>query len=662
MKTIKLKLSTKIAIFTFLFSVFGITTLATISYYQSQNIFKTNLVNSLNFETKKTSATIEKKIIEIKKDILFLSSSEPILGIKRTTLNKYNFDEKQNMHLNSWKIRLERLFAVLMKQNSSYYQIRLIGIKNNGKELVRVEKQNKGQIKIVKKTDLQNKSKSSYFKNTLKLKEEEIYVSKINLNKEHGVIVVPHIPTVRITTPILIKGELYAMIVININVAELFEFSNFDLNYKNIQTYITNDKGYYIYNKDRNKNFSFEFNKKYLIQDDFKIENLEYNLNYFDEKTLSAVSLRTIFLNENEHIHIMQIANSEFFEKESENYRNILLFYIVIISFIIAILSAILIKYLTSNISKLTIMAKDITNGKDVDFKKIKIKSGDEIEELAMSFKYMLSSLSKSKNELQESANSLEIRVKEEIEKNRDKEAQLAEQAKLVSMGEMIGNIAHQWRQPLSIISTSATGLILQQEYQTLSEENLIKGCNNINDSAQYLSKTIDDFKNFIKGDRTKKEFKLNDTLNSFLNLVEASVKTHNIKIILETTNDIHINGYENELIQCLINITNNAKDILVEKNIEHSLIFINTTIVNNNAVIKIKDNAGGVPKNILPKIFEPYFTTKHQSQGTGLGLHMAYNLIVDGMKGRLEVHNQTYIYEKSTYSGAEFVIKIPLD
>ncbi len=231
---------------------------------------------------------------------------------------------------------------------------------------------------------------------------------------------------------------------------------------------------------------------------------------------------------------------------------------------------------------------------------------------------------------------------------------------KLASMGEMIGNIAHQWRQPLSVISTAATGIIMQKEYGVLEEDKIVETCSMINDNAQYLSKTIDDFKNFIKGDRTKKLFNLKDNIDSFSNLVASSIKSHNINLIVNLQEDIQIDGYENELTQCLINIFNNAKDILIEKNIKNKLVFISTSIKNDKVIIKIKDNGGGIPEDILPKIFDPYFTTKHQSQGTGLGLHMTYNLVVEGMDGLVEATNIKYTYENEEYTGVEFTISLP--
>jgi len=241
------------------------------------------------------------------------------------------------------------------------------------------------------------------------------------------------------------------------------------------------------------------------------------------------------------------------------------------------------------------------------------------------------------------------------------KDSLIHEQSKLAAMGEMIGNIAHQWRQPLSVISTGATGMLVQKEYDLLDDELFIKTCNDINDNAQYLSKTIDDFKNFIKDDQLKVSFDLNQEIKSFIELVNGDINQQDIDLVLELQENIIIDGHPNELKQCLINIFNNAKDALNEKNIEDKFIFITTTATNNAVTISIKDNAKGIPEDILSKIFEPYFTTKHQSQGTGLGLSITYNLIEDGMKGNIKASNISYTYNNQKYTGAEFKITLPL-
>jgi len=235
----------------------------------------------------------------------------------------------------------------------------------------------------------------------------------------------------------------------------------------------------------------------------------------------------------------------------------------------------------------------------------------------------------------------------------------LFDQSKLASMGEMIGNIAHQWRQPLSVISTGATGLKLLKEYNTLTDQQFLEACDSINDNAQYLSKTIDDFKDFIKGERKKVKFNLSKDINSFLHLVEGSIKNNNIHLEKDIQDDIEIYGYPNELIQCFINIFNNSKDALKDLE-DNRYIYISTSILDNKVIITFKDNAGGIDDEILNRIYEPYFTTKHKSQGTGLGLSMTYSLVVDGMGGSIETKNDQLTIDGKKYKGA--ITKITLE
>jgi len=238
----------------------------------------------------------------------------------------------------------------------------------------------------------------------------------------------------------------------------------------------------------------------------------------------------------------------------------------------------------------------------------------------------------------------------------------LIKSEKMASIGEMVGNIAHQWRQPLSVISIAATGMQMQKKHNLLDDNTFNKTCDAINDNAQYLSKTIDDFRNFIKGDTKSIQFNLKTDTASFLKLIDSSIKNSNLDVVLDLTENININGYPNELIQCFINIFNNAKDALLENNDEDNrYIFISQATINNNVIIKFKDNAGGISKSIIHKIFEPYFTTKHQSQGTGLGLHMTYNFIVDTMKGSIDVNNVAFEYNDKKHRGAEFTITLPI-
>jgi len=255
--------------------------------------------------------------------------------------------------------------------------------------------------------------------------------------------------------------------------------------------------------------------------------------------------------------------------------------------------------------------------------------------------------------------------IRHDITSQKDFESQhlkLVESEKMASIGEMIGNIAHQWRQPLSVIATEATSLMFKEESGMLKDGTLKESCTNINDNAQYLSKTIDDFRNFIKGDQEAQVFNLANCNDSFLKLIDSTIKNNNLKIITDIDKELSLKGYPNELIQCFMNILNNAKDALIEKNNEENrYVFISHKKVNDYVEIVFKDNAGGIPDDILPKIFEPYFTTKHNNKGTGLGLHMSYNLITKSMHGTISATNTTFSYDDNTFAGAKFTIKLPI-
>ena len=247
---------------------------------------------------------------------------------------------------------------------------------------------------------------------------------------------------------------------------------------------------------------------------------------------------------------------------------------------------------------------------------------------------------------------------KKELKKQSDI---IINQTKMAALGEMIGNIAHQWRQPLCTISACASGMQLQKDYDLLTDELFQESCELITENTEYLSQTIDTFRDFIKGENKKELFNLKNELNKTINLLQGLITNHNINIVVNISEDIEINTTKNELTQCLVNIFNNAKDILNDRKVEEKYIFIDNKLNDKDIEIIIKDNAGGIEEDVLPKIFEPYFTTKHKSQGTGLGLNMTYNLIVNGMGGYIKAKNVEYEYENKKYKGAQFTITLPL-
>ncbi|MDD2291381.1 MAG: ATP-binding protein [Aliarcobacter sp.] len=257
---------------------------------------------------------------------------------------------------------------------------------------------------------------------------------------------------------------------------------------------------------------------------------------------------------------------------------------------------------------------------------------------------------------------SLEQTVSNEILKNDEKNRILFQQNKMAAMGEMIENIAHQWRQPLSVITTVASSLKLKKEYDILSDEEYFQDLNNIVETANYLSNTIDDFRYYFLPNKDKNLFNTKGLMNRCSKIVNIDFSNKSIKLI-QNIEELTIHSYENELLQVIINILNNSKDELVKvENEEERFVFIDLYKEQKNLIIKIKDSAGGIPKEIIDRVFEPYFTTKHKSKGTGVGLYMCEEIITKHIKGKIKVSNEEFMYEDKSFVGALFEISIPIE
>ena len=242
----------------------------------------------------------------------------------------------------------------------------------------------------------------------------------------------------------------------------------------------------------------------------------------------------------------------------------------------------------------------------------------------------------------------LQKKVKEEVLKNRKKDKQMIEQARLAQMGEMLGMIAHQWRQPLSAISSVNITINLKAQQGQLDIQTVTELTNKIDKFTQHLSHTIDDFRNFFKSTKEKMDTTYTQIINSTLDIVKPSIENKNIQLITQLNSDVVFQTYPSELKQVLLNLIKNAEDVLVENNIQNPYIKITT----NDNILTVCDNGGGIPSNIIDKIFDPYFSTKDLN-GTGLGLYMSKTIIEEHCNGTLSVHNEK--------DGACFTITLPL-
>jgi signal transduction histidine kinase len=227
----------------------------------------------------------------------------------------------------------------------------------------------------------------------------------------------------------------------------------------------------------------------------------------------------------------------------------------------------------------------------------------------------------------------------------------LIQQSRQAAMGEMIGNIAHQWRQPLNTLGLFTQRLGFFYGQPIFNKEFLDTSVAKSMEIIQYMSKTIDDFRNFFHPDKDKVDFNVSCAIKNTMSLLEGSFQNPHICIDIVEKDNLIINGFQNEFSQVLLNILINARDAITEREVDNARVTITTCCEDGSAIVTVADNAGGIPEDVITKVFDPYFTTKGPQQGTGVGLFMSKTIIEKNMGGRLTVRN--------TDSGAEFRIEV---
>ncbi|QKF81537.1 sensor histidine kinase [Halarcobacter ebronensis] len=253
--------------------------------------------------------------------------------------------------------------------------------------------------------------------------------------------------------------------------------------------------------------------------------------------------------------------------------------------------------------------------------------------------KYILQVQNKEKK-LQSLNKNLATKVQEGIEEAKRKDRTILQQSKLARMGSMISMIAHQWRQPLTELSGILMELETAVRFKKANDTHILSSIDRSDKMIEFMSKTIDDFRNFYKPDKKKENFYLLDSINSAVNLIDATFKEKDIEFRIITKQNEKIYGYPTEFAQVILNLLTNAKDVLVEKNIKKPKIELTISKVGVNNIIELKDNAGGIEQENIDNIFDPYFSTKSPSKGTGLGLYISKLIIERNMGGELTVYN----------------------
>lgn len=246
---------------------------------------------------------------------------------------------------------------------------------------------------------------------------------------------------------------------------------------------------------------------------------------------------------------------------------------------------------------------------------------------------------------------SLEIRISEAVSELRQKDQMLIQQGRLAAMGEMINNIAHQWRQPLNNVGLIVQNLQMSCAAGNLTQDELDREVATAMDVIMHMSHTIDDFRNFFRPEKEKYRFSVNQAVAHALGFISAALANSRIRVEIVDEDAVTTVGHQNEYAQVLLNILGNARDILVERNIADPCIQIAIRSESGRSVVIIRDNGGGIAVDVLPKVFDPYFSTKETGKGTGIGLYMSKGIIEQSMDGSLTARNVD--------NGAEFRIEV---
>jgi signal transduction histidine kinase len=524
---------------------------------------------------------------------LFLKNSQnQLFAIQYSTaFQNYLLDKTTN---------LNDLFLTLIHSNKDIMQIRYID--KTGMEKIRVDKQNHNDIpKLIDSTLLQDKSQRYYFKIAKTKPLEKVFFSNINLNIENKEIERPYKPTLRAMLPITKDGVFGGVLIIN------YFMDNFLDELFNVPLYdmiLVSKNGTFVKHYESEKNWSSNLKKLYSLQKEFpyKAKSILDNTLYIDD---TIVSRRLNLIAENDLILIVQLSK----KYQEESYNNQI--YKYIFNGFIVLLFAIVASLFLSSLMK------------------------------HLFTKYY---------KTEELNNTLEQKIALEVKKSKKQQLALTQQNKFIQMGEMISMIAHQWRQPLSAISSAVISIdmnIASGKFDTRKEQDvnnmiefITKKHNNISDYVKFLSTTIDDFRNFFITDKDKKTIPLSSLVKNSLHIIQKLLESKGIEIIVDYKCNENVTIYQNELIQVILNILKNSEDNFQENKIKKPTIKIDVSKKQRYYSIAIKDNGKGIKEEIMEKIFEPYFSTKLEKNGTGLGLYMSKTMVEEHHNGILKVYN----------------------
>ena len=544
---------------------------------------------------------IHESSLQAKEKLIFLGEfmqkrADSLLAVS------YNPYFREYISNNLYPFNTDFLFYTIMQENKEYMQLRFID--KDGIEKLRFDRHFYGESPF-KVGRLQNKQKRYYFQKTKSLKEGEIFFSKIDFNIENGIVQKPYIPVVRVATPVYIHNKFKGIIIVNIFVERFMELFTSSPIYN---IYLANQDGYLI--KYENQFYDWINKTKHI----YSIYGKELSDKIIDTKNQKVIFDKNIFVSKtnigNQNILIIYNSKMQTLKDLRQEDINMALIILAISIFI--------------SIPFAYLLSRPLNNMFDV--------------------------VVQQSNKLHDLATTLDKKVEIETLKNAKKDRLLQHRSKMSELGDMIGNIAHQWRHPLTRLSLLLQNLKAYKNKNKMTDDIFFDTLNKVDYQIEFMSNTIDNFKDFYKTDQNKEDFVIKDSLDDILKIIGSTLEHENIKINITDYDHYKINGNKNQFSQVMLNLIINAKDALRENKIDGPEINIHIHKYNNHCQIDVEDNAGGINKNIINDIFDPYFTTK-KDKGTGIGLYLCKTIIEEEMHGKLKV--------KNTSEGAKFTIFI---
>ncbi len=605
--------------------------------------------------------------------------------------------------------RLYKLLVTLGRFHEEISQLRYID--KDGMEAIRVQRGEDNDFTLISKDKLQDKSQRYYFIDAKTKDPGEVYLSELDLNMEYGKVKTPYHPTLRVLMPFKNKGKFEGILILN------YSMKNFLKKLVNSPLYdviLADENGYTLFHHNTENSWGAYKKEKYTIKNDFPDEYKQILSNDF-LKTDEFVSKKLDLKLQNNLYLILQFKKSlHDLEKQKRLKRESILSLIVLLFsgigafFIIRIFKDTFLNYdeITKLNKKLEEQAHTISEHSiysQTDVKGIITDASDAFCELSGYSKDELIGNSHNIVRHPDMPSSLYMEIWEKLKneeswdgeilnKKKDgnpywvysmiapnydnnrligyistrvnitsqkeielQEKLLKEKEKFSLLGEMFGSIIHQWKQPLSAISAASSGIKIQSLLGKIDESTVDQYASHIEKSIRFLTETIDTFKNYVQGKKEFKNYPIQHEIEKVVSIMKPMLKDNNITFIsnLDEIDDIYFNMITNELAQVLMVLLSNAKDMFEEKHIQEAWIRLELLKDKEKIVLSVEDNAGGIPEDVLPHLFEKYFTTKDDKKGTGLGLYLSKEIIEESLHGELSVEN--------TQNGAKFIIELVL-